>query len=155
MTLQDLGNIGEFVGAIGVIASLVYLAVQIRQNTTSVRASTFQKQAIAMTLRFFASSELSAVLAKLKAVDGLQPIPQALVGRYDLTPEEALLWERHLALVWMGLEANYSLSGESQELESRIRFLLTFPDNQLYWEHGIPVAGADFGEYVKGVRELR
>ena len=55
----------------------------------------------------------------------------------------------------MGLEANYSLSGESQELESRIRFLLTFPDNQLYWEHGIPVAGADFREYVKGVRERR
>ncbi len=39
MTLQDLGNIGEFVGAIGVIISLVYLATQIRQNTKSVRAA--------------------------------------------------------------------------------------------------------------------
>ncbi len=43
MTLEDLGNIGEFVGAIGVIASLVYLAVQIRRNSNSVRASTFQE----------------------------------------------------------------------------------------------------------------
>ena len=33
MTLEDLGNLGEFVGAIGVVVSLVYLALQIRQNT--------------------------------------------------------------------------------------------------------------------------
>lgn len=37
MTLQDLGNIGEFLGAAGVVISLIYLATQIRQNTRSVR----------------------------------------------------------------------------------------------------------------------
>ncbi len=42
MTLQDLGNIGEFVGAIVVIVSLFYLAFQIRQNTRTVRTSTYQ-----------------------------------------------------------------------------------------------------------------
>jgi hypothetical protein len=42
MTLENLGNIGEFVGAIAVILSLVYLGVQIRQNTRTVRASTYQ-----------------------------------------------------------------------------------------------------------------
>ena len=45
MTLQDLGNIGEFVGAIGVIASLVYLAIQIRQNTRTLRAATYESLA--------------------------------------------------------------------------------------------------------------
>ncbi len=39
MTLQDLGNIGEFLAAVGVIVSLIYLAFQIRQNTSSVRTS--------------------------------------------------------------------------------------------------------------------
>ena len=43
MTLQDLGNIGEFLGAVGVIVSLVYLAVQIRQNTRTVRNSAQQE----------------------------------------------------------------------------------------------------------------
>jgi hypothetical protein len=43
MSLQDLGNIGEFVAAIGVIVSLIYLAVQIRQNTRTVRAAAFQQ----------------------------------------------------------------------------------------------------------------
>ena len=42
ITLQDLGNLGEVLGAIGVIVSLLYLALQIRQNTRSVRASTYQ-----------------------------------------------------------------------------------------------------------------
>ena len=42
MTLQDLGNIGELVGAIGVVVSLVYLATQIRQNTKAVRSNTSQ-----------------------------------------------------------------------------------------------------------------
>ena len=42
MTLEDLGNIGEFIAAIAVVVSLVYLAIQIRQNTNSVRTSTYQ-----------------------------------------------------------------------------------------------------------------
>jgi len=36
---QLLGNYGEFVGAIGVVATLAYLAVQIRQNTRATRAA--------------------------------------------------------------------------------------------------------------------
>jgi hypothetical protein len=40
MSLEDLGNIGEFVAAVGVIISLIYLAVQIRQNTAQMRQNT-------------------------------------------------------------------------------------------------------------------
>ena len=39
---QLLGNFGEFFGAIAVVATLGYLAVQVRQNTRSVRAATYQ-----------------------------------------------------------------------------------------------------------------
>ena len=42
MTLQDLGSIGEFVAAIATLATLVYLALQIRQNTKSSRSATYQ-----------------------------------------------------------------------------------------------------------------
>jgi hypothetical protein len=38
VTLGDLGNIGEFVGAIAVLATLIYLAIQIRQNSATTRA---------------------------------------------------------------------------------------------------------------------
>jgi hypothetical protein len=38
MTLSDLGNISEFVGAIGVIASLIYVGLEVRRNTKALRA---------------------------------------------------------------------------------------------------------------------
>ena len=41
--LEDLGNIGDFVGGIGVIATLIYLAIQIRQNTRAVRTASRQE----------------------------------------------------------------------------------------------------------------
>jgi len=39
---ETLGNIGDFLGGIGVIITLIYLASQIRQNTNSIRISAFQ-----------------------------------------------------------------------------------------------------------------
>ena len=41
-TLDQWAAIAEVIGAAGVIASLVYLAIQIRQNTDMVAANTFQ-----------------------------------------------------------------------------------------------------------------
>jgi hypothetical protein len=43
MNWEALGAIGEIVGAAGVIVTLGYLAVQIRQNTTVVSTSNFQE----------------------------------------------------------------------------------------------------------------
>ncbi len=40
--LEDLGNIGDFLGGIGVVVTLAYLAVQIRQNSRSVKVSAAQ-----------------------------------------------------------------------------------------------------------------
>ena len=39
-TVADLGSIGEFIGAIATIATLAYLALQIRQNSRVVKAQT-------------------------------------------------------------------------------------------------------------------
>ena len=38
MTISELGSIGEFLGAIAVLVTLVYLALQIRQNTKATAA---------------------------------------------------------------------------------------------------------------------
>jgi len=39
MSIQDWGAIGEIIGALAVVASLIYLAVQIRQNTRQISLS--------------------------------------------------------------------------------------------------------------------
>ena len=38
VSLEDLGNLGDFIGGIAVIVTLLYLAVQIRQNTRTLQA---------------------------------------------------------------------------------------------------------------------
>ena len=42
---QLLGNFGEFFGAVAVVATLVYLASQLRQNTKALRSSTYEAYA--------------------------------------------------------------------------------------------------------------
>lgn len=39
---QLLGNYGEFVGAIGVVLTLIYLSIQIRQNTRTMETTTLR-----------------------------------------------------------------------------------------------------------------
>ena len=98
MTLQDLGNIGEFVGAIGVIATLAYLAVQVRQNTRALRSSTFQDIAEDMSRTaevFTTHPELSALL--VKASSGLE----------HLTREERVCYDFAFMMVVRRLEAVY------------------------------------------------
>ncbi len=48
-TIQDLGAIGEFVGAIGVVLTLIYLAYQIRQNTFQLEQNTLIAKAAAVS----------------------------------------------------------------------------------------------------------
>jgi hypothetical protein len=42
MTFEELGGLGEFIGALAVLASLVYIAREIRQNTRASRLATLQ-----------------------------------------------------------------------------------------------------------------
>ena len=43
MSLEDLGNLGEALGGLAVLVTLVYLAIQTRENTKALRAATFQQ----------------------------------------------------------------------------------------------------------------
>jgi hypothetical protein len=42
MTIQELGAIGEFIGSIAVLATLVYLTIQVRASKIQTRASLLQ-----------------------------------------------------------------------------------------------------------------
>ena len=42
MNLNDLANLGQIIGAVAVVVSLIYVALQIRQNTNAVRSAAAQ-----------------------------------------------------------------------------------------------------------------
>jgi hypothetical protein len=155
--LQLWVNWAEITASLAVVVTVVLLVQEFRGNTEAIERQAALDRATTISSPFFVNPQLPVVLAKIKAVDGSDPIPQAFVERYDLTPEEAILWERHLAHIWLGLEADYSLNGESRELEAAIRELLTHPDNQVYWKHATITGGwhqgnTDFTKYVDHLR---
>jgi len=80
MTLQELGNIGEFVGAIATIATLAYLAFQIRQNSRIIKAQT--RANIGTT-----TSEV--IFRQAQNLDIVRALLKTEVGE-KLSPEEAL-----------------------------------------------------------------
>jgi len=42
MTLEQLGSLGEFIGAMAVVVSLIYVALEIRSNSRSTRLAALQ-----------------------------------------------------------------------------------------------------------------
>ena len=76
MTIMELGALGEFVGAISVVATLVYLAIQIRQNTRAMDDS--RQLALAQTYQMRADS-LQNMLVQAAESDRIGPIITKLV----------------------------------------------------------------------------
>ncbi|MCG6955988.1 MAG: hypothetical protein LJF04_08350 [Gemmatimonadetes bacterium] len=148
MKLQQWAQGAEIVASIGVVVTLVILVQEVRWNTRALERQSDLDRAQALTTPFFEAPELASVLAKIKSVDGNDPIPQAFIDRYELTPEEAILWERHLWLVWLDHEAEFERSGPSPKLEAWIRGALASPDNRTYWGVARQDAGPGFRAFV-------
>lgn len=64
--LQSLANLGEFIGGIGVVITLVYLALQIRQNTAALR--TASRQQVAAGFREYQRAFFDPAVARAFAV---------------------------------------------------------------------------------------
>jgi hypothetical protein len=115
MTINELGAIGEIVGALGVIASLIYLSVQIRQNTHAMDegrrlalAQTYQMRADALQqmLVTAANSEIGAIIFKLTA----EGYPEDVTALERLSAEERVrfrMWQIAQHTHWDNLHFQY------------------------------------------------
>jgi hypothetical protein len=74
MNWDAMGAIGEIVGAIGVIATLGYLAIQTKHNTRAVNASTFQGNVAIWQDMFLA----------LSGIDAPEAFAQGMLGSRDI-----------------------------------------------------------------------
>ena len=80
MTLNELANLGEFIGGIAVIATLIYLAIQLRQNTRALKSATLANN----------TSLWSALLVNIASGDKTKAYLHGSAGVPELTPEEFL-----------------------------------------------------------------
>ncbi len=146
MTLDNLGNIGELIGAIGVIVTLVYLAMQIRQNTGSIRTAAFQE-----VIR-----ELARVTDLIATDADLARIYRAgLVDLNSLEPEERtrfaafmMSWFRRLEILAYQLEHGSLDSGPWDGARMIAVKALAQPGGALLWTRAQDLFSPDFRDFV-------
>jgi len=131
MTLDDIGNLAELVAAFATLATLVYLGKQIRQNTESVRSSSYH--------------EASTAWAELVRDLASQPELVELFhqGRYhpdELTKPQWRQFEYVVASLLSHIENYYvqyrasALSRSNQDrFDGMLRRYFATPGIQRYW----------------------
>jgi hypothetical protein len=132
MELQTLANIGEFLGGLGVIVSLIYLAVQIRGNTSSQQSETY-----ARSLERMAS--MQAFMAKDNVFTKI--FNEGLIDPSQLTITQKIQFSWVLTEMFGNLEFMFFQSEQRNipaELWDRwqetMKWWLTFPGVVAWWK---------------------
>jgi len=106
MNWDAIGAIGDFVGGLGVVLSLVYIAFQIRQNSRQIDQNSRQLEAS----MFHASGEgfnhWWSLLVSDQAVADLWL--RGIAGK-DLTPPETMQFRSLAMMLFTTLESNFHL----------------------------------------------
>jgi hypothetical protein len=95
MAIQDLGAIGEFIGGVAVVITLIYLAVQIRQNT-NVHASLIRQN--------FYDATQQMMLHGVESSEFMELWTRAISTDDSLTPTEKTQIWRHMQAMFMGYQ---------------------------------------------------
>jgi len=145
--LEDLGNLGDFIGGLGVVVTLLYLTFQIRQNTASVRAATVQSAAEAnaeMLDRFACDPELLRVYqAGTTDFESLSPddrlrfaaVMGAMLHRMEGMVDQAQ----------RGLLPTDAFEGAA----NRLRGAFALPGTHAWWERGRTLFNARLRAWVE------
>jgi hypothetical protein len=146
MNLSNLADVAEIVGNVAVVVSLVYLAVQIRQNTQSVRNSTLQS-----------NTDLWArLLGRLAEPGAVEAYAAGVTGSKDIRPvqyTQFFLLCRSLFVAFENQHYQYRHGALDKETykgyeRSISEQLLAFPGFRLWWRQSRDVFSPNFAEHV-------
>jgi hypothetical protein len=145
MNWEAIGAVGELVGAVTVVASLLYLATQIRQNNTNQRVAAKQE-----FVRQF--SEFVDFLVLNPELESLHD--RALAGE-ELTPSETVTFNRimakatwHMAVMHFQYRVLDLHEGDWEESKSLISYYCSTPGFQRFWKNGARAHGPEFLQYI-------
>jgi hypothetical protein len=133
MNWDAIGAVGEILGAFAVFASLIYLALQIKQNTKSLKASA-KHDATSRQLDYFdtllANSEMRTVYRNgLRNFSALEPDDRDVFGM--------LMYKAFFTFSEAFYEYRHAHFDEEQWLESSeaIDWHLSQPGARAWWRH--------------------
>ena len=140
MTIEQLGSLGELIGGLAVLATLVYLSVQIRQAKDMFTIETRRNRGDRL-VQFFGnevkSPYLAPILQKMQDQHGYGPEQEALIESYGLTKLEAIRWTAHLSTLWEPIILEYeNLPKELRTREDGFVYnMARFPDQRIFLEN--------------------
>jgi hypothetical protein len=145
MNWEAVSAVGQSIGALAVVISLVYLAVQVRQNTRAVRAATYQEvMETALTFSVAVASDAATALAFHKGIAGA-----------DLTPGEEAQFT-YLFHAWLRVAENGHFHFQNGMLDEEVwngwletaRAMLGGPGGRQMWERARPRLRRSFCDFV-------
>jgi hypothetical protein len=148
MNWESIGAIAELISGIGVIATLFYLASQIRRYTKATYAETYQRftESMNSTNQLIASDEgLSSLVAQLDSNDF-----------EDYTPEERVRLSQVLTCHFRALESLYYHRSEGAATERAwksqaglIEEVVKFRAVRTWWPLTASIFDEDFRKFVE------
>ncbi len=148
LTIQDLGALGELLGSVAVLATLVYLALQTRQNTTAIAAQ-LDAAAIAANQNILLSVARSNELGEAMREDSTGHITtnQVRLGHYWASMLISFQWQFKQAR--RGLLPSYS---EAEMGRIAGVYFTMYRSFEGWWQNAKP---SYFPEFVEWVEEQR
>ena len=155
--LESLGNLGDFLGGVGVVITLIYLAVQIRLNTAQLRSTAEQARLASLDE---INRELDAWQSDLVVSEDVATIwLRGLKGDETLRGSDRMRFEYHsarLVHIWQGNYFRYLETGDAANWGTNIRhieFFLGWPGFRAYWEETKSVQAEVFQAEVDRIAE--
>ncbi len=152
-TVQLLGNVGEFVGSIAIVVTLVYLAIQIRQSSRSATLIASQGIRVERMTWFIANRDSAHVPAIIEKCENGETL--SLEEHYRLTNHNAALWST-IYSQWMHQELG--LTGRFSTKDTGIMHQALIMPGAIQWweERGEAIYPEEFCRYVESrMSELR
>ena len=154
MKLEKWAHIAEIIGGAAIVVPLVVLILEVRQSRFVQEHQNQITRYLNTTDHYLDPAATLEVYAKVKAVDGLEPLAEAYVERYSLTPSEAVLWSRLVQRTLFLWQSDYALAGATDGLETALRIIPIYPDLLLAYEiNEDDILTPEFRAYVDSVLE--
>ena len=148
---EAAGAIGEIVGALGVVVTLVYLATQIRNNTTAVNAATFQSNTEGWLGWYLGVAGPEAPDAYAVAMIGRSDIdPVAFHRFYLLCRAQFLALENQYYQYRQGILDESAFLGYEPVTRSMV---MAMPGIRAWWQLSREGYGPEFVAYVDRLME--
>ncbi len=146
--MEALGNLGDFIGGIGVIVTLIYLATQIRQNTRATRSETVLGLTNAWQdyLLYTAQPDTAALMTMSQT----EPDSLSEVEVYRLYVIARMLFRRFENDLMQSRSGTFDADVWSGYQRSLLRDVLASPTNRALWKLQRGFFTPDFVEFMDG-----